>query len=193
MGVVGFQGPFSSWEWTGINYENQIASDLITMPESGVIQRVGVYVGGRGGAISGYVCVWDASGNLIRQVAVTFPAGSDATGGQSWTEVAIDPITAQAGFQYRVGWWRDPSGSAVWSYGGSGSHWHLTATSGPTSFGGTQDSGGRIGAYLVYTAGSGVKRWDGSRWVKHPVKRWDGTAWRWHPVKRWDGSKWVTH
>ncbi len=43
---------------------------------------------------------------------------------------------------------------------------------------------------VTYTDG-GIKRWDGSTWVKHPVKVWNGSSWVSRPVKVWDGSQWV--
>lgn len=39
--------------------------------------------------------------------------------------------------------------------------------------------------------GGGIKRWNGSTWVKHPVKVWNGSSWVSRPVKVWDGSQWV--
>ncbi|GBD21721.1 hypothetical protein HRbin28_02179 [bacterium HR28] len=193
MPQAGYSGPWSSWEWTGINFENQVWSEKIVMPEAGVITGAGVYVGGRGGPITGKICVWDYQGNLLRSVSVAFPTGSDSTGGQAWTEISFEPMVTQAGWEYYVGWWRDPNAQAVWSYGSGGTHYHKTSTSGVSAASGGSAHAGRIGAYLVYNRGSGVKRWDGANWVKHPVKRWDGTQWVWHPVKRWNGTTWVMH
>jgi hypothetical protein len=193
MPQVGFTGPFSTWEWTGVNLDNQIWSEKIVMPEAGVITGAGVYVGGRSNPVTGVICVWDYQGNLLRSVSVTFPSGGDGTNQQAWTEISFDPMFAQQGWEYYVGWWRDPSRAAVWSYGSGGTHYHKTATSGVSTATGGSSHAGRIGAYLVYQHPTGVKRWNGSAWVKHPVKRWDGTRWVWHPVKRWDGSRWVMH
>lgn len=38
---------------------------------------------------------------------------------------------------------------------------------------------------------SGIKAYDGTSWVLHPVKVWNGTAWAAHPLKYWDGSQWA--
>lgn len=44
---------------------------------------------------------------------------------------------------------------------------------------------------ITYTPAGGIKRWNGSTWVKHPVKVWNGSSWVSRPVKVWDGSQWV--
>lgn len=91
MPQAGYTGPWSSWEWTGLNFENQIWSEKIVMPEAGVITGAGVYVGGRGGPVTGNICVWDYAGNLLRSVSVAFPTGSDSTGGRPGRRSASIP------------------------------------------------------------------------------------------------------
>jgi len=167
MPTFGSTPTFNWYEWNGVNTENEIAHDLATMPAEGDITSISCYFGGDGATVQAKLCIWDAATGLLLAAtpAFTASAGSRAVGGQAWqTQDLSSPLHLPAGKQIYIGWWRAPSGSAVFSTNNtSGNNKHKTDTSGsPGSLSGALNDTGVIGAYATYTAApppSGSRVW----------------------------------
>lgn len=148
-------GSWSAYEFTGLNTDNMIAQALATMPELGDVTSISCFFGGDGATVAAKLAIWDSSGNLLAATPqFTAPSGSQSVGGQSWqTQSLSAALRLTAGQQVFIGWWRAPSGGAVWSYLASGDHKHKTDTSGNvgTLSGNTDHAVGNIGAYATYT------------------------------------------
>src|SRR5947209_8442866 len=100
------------------------------MPELGDVSSISCYFGGNGATVSAKLAIWDSAGNLLAATsAFTAPSYPQSVGGQNWqTQSLASPLRLTAGQQVFIGWWRAPSGGAVWSYSGSGTHYHKTDT-----------------------------------------------------------------
>lgn len=175
----------------------------ITMPETGLIQFLDVYMAGTGGSITTVLCLWDSSGVLLAQSAsFSAGAGSGAVNGQAFQRQALtSPYLASAGTYY-VGFWRNSAQTAEWSYINSGGTIHPQAPGGgvanvgsPGNLSFANSTTGQMSAYVEYVVGGlalattgvfhkyGLKRWDNgaSQWKRHPLKRWNNgnSTWEW--------------
>lgn len=188
-------GNTNSQSNTGSN--NQYGTQ-ITMPETGLIKTLHVYVSGNGGTITGALVLWDyPSGNVLAQTAsITFSSGSTAVNGQAW-QVAdlITPYLATSGKNMYIGFWRNSSQTANFSYINSSgvirpqtnvAHANVASVSALSVADGTT---GTMSAYADYVKG-GLGFYTGTVWNKYALNRWNGTAWQRHPLKRWSGSTW---
>lgn len=123
MTVYGYPGPFSNWEFEETNTLDAAAVEF-SITQAQRVTAMHVYGGGRGGPVGGNIVLWDGSWNEVITVPVTFPAVSDGTGAQTWTDVGVNQVI-QPG-TYRVGWRRDPAGSFTHSIAaGTCYHWHV--------------------------------------------------------------------
>lgn len=147
-------GAWNSFAFTGLNLSNEEAT-LVTMPEAGDISSVSCFVGGDPSTtVTARFVIWRASdGAILAQTgSFTLASGARSSGGQSWVTQSLS-LHLAAGDQVYIGWWRAPSGGAVWSLLTSGTYYRKTDTSGsPGSFTSpSSDSGGQLGAYATYT------------------------------------------
>jgi hypothetical protein len=177
-------GSFSNWEFTGLNTDNMIAQALATAPELLDVTSISCFFGGNGATVAAKLAIWNSSGTLLAATPqFTAPSGSQSVGGQSWqTQSLSSPLRLSAGQQVFIGWWRAPSGSAVWSYTASGDHKHKTDTSGNVGSlaGNTDHAVGNIGAFATYTPVSLGKVWvstpSNRSWTRPTVIRADSAA-----------------
>jgi hypothetical protein len=132
---------------------------------------------------------------LLEAVPFTFPVKAGGTNNQQWNTVTLPTaVDAVLGDWYGVGFWSPVGAAYNFSVDNTGGTHDEESYSSPSSFTGAGNFGWTMGAYLTYTPGlSGVKVWNGSANVKHPVRTWNGSAWVWHPVKTWNGSAWQVH
>jgi hypothetical protein len=168
-----------------------------SMPATGLIQFLDVYMACSGSTMNARLCLWDSSGNLLATSAVfTCPAGSGGVNGQSWQRVALSsPYLASAGTYY-VGFWRETGKTAEWSYMSGSGTIHPSAPSagvanvaspGNLSLGST--TVGQMSAYVEYVVG-GLGYAIAGVWHKYGLKRWNNgaSAWQRHPLKRWSAA-----
>lgn len=200
--TLGYNSPtFQSAYETGNNFNNQMAIK-VTAPSGGItVTDLYAYFGGYGSSVSARLCIWndDATKTLNTQSsAFSAPGYGLGVGGQGWQHVSGLSVTFTGGTSFWIGWWRDPSGSQVWSEQNSAAlvEWLMTDTgSSPSALGTSNSAGSGVpGIYCVGTAGTsgagGLPIWNGSAWVKHPPKSWNGSSWLTHPVRVWTGSAW---
>lgn len=153
MPTFGNNPTFNTWEFTGVNLENQIA-EIATVPVDCDVTSISCFLGGDGAAVSAKLCIWNASGNVLYATpVVTVASRPRTTSGQYWVTKAITPLHLLSGQNVYIGWWRAAAGGAVWSYDTTGgSHLHQTALSAPAKFVGfTTHTPGRIGAFATYS------------------------------------------
>ncbi len=146
--------PGSSWQWSGSNTENQVATPLLTMPAGGgTVTSIVFYAKGYNTTTTAAGVLWNSSGGvMVTGSTVSLPnEGGGAVGGQQWNTSGISSgYYIPGGTQFRIGWWRNPSQSCVWSTG-SGTSYGCTNTSGsPGGFSQTY-SFGSVGAYINYS------------------------------------------
>jgi hypothetical protein len=170
----------------------------ISMPETGIVTFLDVYMAGSGGTCRTRLCLWDSSGNLLAQSnQFTAGAGSGGVNGQSFRRQAvITPVLITAG-NYYVGFWRNGSDSAEWSYNAGSGTIHPSAPSGGVSNVGSPGSlslgsttTGQMSAYLEYNPPGGYV-YDGSNYQASPAYAYDGSSWQiMNGVYVYDGSSW---
>jgi hypothetical protein len=169
----------------------------ISMPVTGLVQYLDVYMAGSGGTCRTVLCLWNSSGTLLAQTAqFTASAGSGGVNGQSMHRAAvITPIVISAGTYY-VGFWRNGSDSAEWSYNAGSGTIHPSAPSGGVSNAGSPSNlntgsttTGQMSAFLEYVQG-GLGLASGGSFHKYAMKRYNSgaSAWQRHPLKRWNAS-----
>src|SRR6185312_14585365 len=94
----------------------------ISMPATGLVQFLDVYMAGSGGTCRTRLCLWNSSGTLLASTAqFTAGAGSGGVNGQSFQRRALSSSVVISPGTYYVGFWRNGSDTAEWSYNsGSG-------------------------------------------------------------------------
>lgn len=149
-------GSWNSFQFSGLNTFTEV-SVAATMPADGTISSVSCFVGGDGGSVNAQFAIWRQSDGALLASTSTFSlgSGSRSSGGQSWvTQSLSSPLFVANGTGIYIGWYRDPSGGAVWSMLTAGSFLKRTETGSLGSFTSpTTDSGGQLGAYATYTTG----------------------------------------
>ncbi len=185
-----------SWNAYGINNNNQMAQ-LFDLPGGGgTATSLSVYFAGDGVSVNANLGLWDANGNFLRgSDQFSCGSGSRSVNGQHWNTKDILEIDFQTGWQWYVGLFRDPAKWHVYSFDWSGGSHIAYHYDNIAHFYTYVSLTGRMCAYLTYyttppPSSGGIKTWNGSSFVKHPVKVWSGSAWVWRPVKTWDGSAW---
>ena len=169
----------------------------ITMPATGLVQWLDVYMAGSGGTCRTILCLWNSSGVLLAQTAqFTASAGSGGVNGQAFQRAALtSPLVINAGTYY-VGFWRNSADSAEWSYLSGGGTIHPQAPLGgvanvgsPGSLSFANSTSGQMSAYLEYVQG-GLGLAGGGVYHKYALKRWNNgaSAWQRHPLKRWNAT-----
>lgn len=176
--------------------QNQIGSQF-SMPETGLIQTLHVYVSGNGGTITGQLVLWDSSGNILGQTGnITFSSGSTGINGQALQSAdLLTPVVVSSGATIYIGFWRASASTANYSWINSGgiispnpsASTANVASPGTLAIGSTGT--GQLTAYADYVKG-GLGYYSGTAWVKHPLNRWNGSAWQRHPLKKWSGTAW---
>lgn len=145
-------GSFNNFMFTLLNNQNQVAT-LAAAPATGTVSQVSVYMAGQGGPVSMQGCVWDAAGNLIGVSGMgAVGAGSDTSGGQFLVTVNVN-CQIVSGLNYYIGFWRDPSAGAVWSFLGGSGTFYTSTTPGSSSAGflsGLTSNTGQIQAFATY-------------------------------------------
>jgi hypothetical protein len=183
--------------WVQNQGSNNEYGSLITMTETGLITFLDVYMACSGSTMDGVLCLWNSSGVLVGQSATfTVPAGSGGVNGQSWQRQAlVTPYLAVAGTYY-VGFWRQTSKTAEWSYKSGTGTIHPSAPSGGVSNVGSpgnlnlgSSTTGQMSAYVEYVVG-GLDFASGGTFHKYAMKRYDSgsSTWKRHPLKRWNAS-----
>ncbi len=177
----------------GTNTDNQIGA-LYTMPTpGGLITALHAYCAVYNGfsAASGYLVLWDGSGNVLASVGVTIPASA------AWvTATLATPYFVASGSSIFIGW-AAPAASGFYaeynSVSGAAIDYNYDSGTIPGNLGTshTRVSNEQIGAYADYTP-SEAKVWNGTSWVYGAVKVWNGTSWVAGAVKVWNGSSWVS-
>jgi len=157
MPTFGSQPSWSSWQWSGTNLENQVATALLTMPAGGgTVTQISFFADGYDSGATAKGVLWNSSGGvMVTGSSVSLvDKGGGSVGGQQWWNSSVSNYFIPGGTQFRIGWWRSPSGSCVWSTGG-GTAYGCTNTSGsPGGFSQTY-SFGSVGAYITYTTSTG--------------------------------------
>jgi len=147
-------GSFNSFAFSGLNNLNQVGTSLQTMPATGTIYSVSAFFGGDGSAVNAQMVIWSSAGSILAQSATfSAPSGSRSSGGQSLlTQNLATPLYLASGTQVFIGFWRAPSGGAVWSFNtGSGTWNEDTNTSGsPGAFTGLSSNTGQLQAFATY-------------------------------------------
>ena len=200
MPTVGRTDTTTNDTWQSNTGSNNQYGYKVTMPESGLIQTLHVYVSGNGATLSGQLVLWNSSGAVVGSTgSMTISSGGTGVNGQAWQSGNLTtPYQAANGEVLYIGFWRAAASTANFSYdAGVGSFSPSTGSvqanvSSPSTLAVGSVTTGSLSAYADYVRG-GLPRWNGSSWLKHPVKRWNGTSWLWHPVKRWNGSAWIWH
>lgn len=161
--------PTAGWDWPGSGYE--FATSYNTPSGGGIlITEIHAYFDSPSGASTGYVCVWDNSGNLLASASVgALSAGSASAGGQSWHGATLStPLYVGPSTTIWIGGYG--TGNVVFSseVGGTSSI-KSVGSGGPGSFSGHAGSGiGKAGSYVVYgPAGGRVRR--SSAWSVGPA------------------------
>lgn len=169
----------------------------ISMPASGLVTFLNVYMAGSGGTCRTVLCLWNSSGVLLAQTAqFTANAGSGGVNGQAWQRAAlVTPVSIAAGTYY-VGFWRNGADAAEWSYASGGGTIHPQAPSGgvanvgsPGNLSFANSTSGQMSAYLEYVQG-GLGLASGGTFHKYALKRWNvgASAFQRHPLKRWNAT-----
>jgi hypothetical protein len=149
-------GAWNDYNFYGTGaYPNQVCTDLYTMPVPGWVTLADFYASASSGSCNFTWVVWDQNSNVITNgSAFSVGSGSQTPGGQAWQSQSCGFYLAQ-NQQVRIGWWRDPSGTMLFSTTSQASDGWL-GSSCPSSPGalGTLSAptyGHGIGAYLTYT------------------------------------------
>ena len=169
----------------------------ITMPATGLVQWLDVYMAGSGGTCRTILCLWNSSGTLLAQTAqFTASAGSGGVNGQAFQRAALtSPLVINAGTYY-VGFWRNGADGAEWSYdAGTGIIRPQAPGAGVANVGSPGNlnqasfTSGSMSAYLEYVQG-GLGMATGGVYHKYALKRWNNGAgaWQRHPLKRWNAT-----
>lgn len=183
-------------------YQDNIGSNnqyalKVTMPESGLIKTLHVYVSGSGATISGQLVLWNSAGAVVGQSgAITFSAGTTGVNHQAWQVADLTtPYQAANAEVLYIGFWRDQTKHALFSYissGGvivpsTGSTQANVASPSTLAIGSTMT--GQLSAYADYVKG-GLGLASGGTFNKYALKRWNSTAgaWQRHPLKRWNAT-----
>ena len=151
MSTFGSAPTFTNFRYYEGSSDNQAATDLLTMPEDGLVTGIAFYAS----SVSGYSPttfygeVWGSGGAEICATAgVSVGAGSLAVGGQSWVTTSVASTYIAAGTQIYIGWARASGGSMLFSTGsGTG---YVASGSSPGNLGSLSGIGS-IGAYIIYT------------------------------------------
>jgi hypothetical protein len=180
MSTLGNTGtPSSGWLWPGSGYA---AATSFTTPSGGgiLISTLHGYLDSASGSSTGYLCVWDNSGNLLASVNVgTLAVGSQSAGGQQWYSGNLSsPVYVAGSTAIWIGFYA--TGSLLFSSeSGGSSNTKSMGSGGPGSFSGSSSSGiGGVGAYVVYTnAGAWVNTGTPSSpvWTAGPIQINTGT------------------
>jgi hypothetical protein len=175
--------PAGSWKWTGWNSENNVAQSF-TMPETGFITSVSVYVAGHDAGVSIQVGIWNAAGTLLASApAQTAAIGTHVTGGQAWyTGILSTVVLVTAGDPIYIGWWADPATVGArereWSYSFTGTS-ATSTTANSTAIGNlgatTSYAGQGLGAYGTYNLPAYVRR--AGAWVITTPRVRRSSAW----------------
>lgn len=197
MPTVGRTTTTGNNQWnsnTGSN--NQIGSKF-TMPETGLIQALHVYVSGNGGTITGQLVLWDSSGNILGQTGnITFSSGTTGINGQAMQSASLlTSVHVASGAIIYIGFWRASASTANYSWINSGGiiapnpggTQANVASPGALAIGSTAT--GQLTAWADYVKG-GLGYYNGTAWNKYALKRWNGSAWQRHPLKKWSGTAW---
>jgi len=168
MATVGYTGGsgWDAWFASGVNSNNELwAVGNMTMPETGYVTKLWVYVAGDGATSTARIFLADGSGNFL-EVSGSFSlaSGSASLGGQAWHSYTLSGSgrLMNKGDQVLVGVWTDPSIWRTWSTKTqTGGKWDEGYGSSAPSVGGSvpshsQNSGASMGAYLEYTPAAPV-------------------------------------
>lgn len=162
MSTLGNQTtPASGFQFIG---SSQAAASQFVMPSGGgVVTQINGYFDSENSSQTGYLCVWDNSGNLLvasSGFGVNNKAGSGA-GGQDWWSASVTPTYVPAGTIW-IGFLA--TGSLVFSSENAGTSTGVANTSNikgmssPSSFAGSSGSAvGAVGAYITYTPGGIIR------------------------------------
>jgi hypothetical protein len=130
--------PGGGWHsYQGSSYPNQEAEKL-QMPARGRILEVGAWVGGWSGTCRVRLCIWDGSSKALLGQSNQITVANEGAGGPAGSNVAlytgplIAPVEIGKGFDFYVGFARDPSDGHQVSEGASGTGPHFESRSGPT-------------------------------------------------------------
>jgi hypothetical protein len=183
--------------WVTNTGSNNQYGHAITMPESGLIQYLDVYMAGSGGAITAVLCLWDSSGALLAQSAsFSCAGGAGGINGQAFQRQPLVSAYHAVAATYYVGFWRNGAQTAEFSYISSGGTIHPSAPSGgianvgsPGNLSFSNSTTGQLSAYVEYVKG-GVGLAAGGAFSKYALRRWDSgsSTWKRHPLKRWNAS-----
>ena len=132
------------------------------MPARGRILEVGAWVGGWSGTCRLRLCIWDGSSKALLGQSNQLTAANEGAGGPAGGNVAlytaplIAPVEIGKGFDFYVGFARDPNDGHQVSEGSSATGPHFHGRSGPTwpnNLGNAPSSFSqetrRIGAYVA--------------------------------------------
>ncbi len=149
--------------WVSNQGSNNQYGFLVQNVPAGVISALDVYMAGNGGTCRTILCLWDSSGNLLAQSAqFTAAAGSGGVNGQALQRATLTtPYRASTTADYYVGFWRNGSDGAEWSYQSGSGTIHPQAPSGgisnvgsPGALNLSNSTTGQMTAYLEWDPGN---------------------------------------
>lgn len=171
MSTVGnTTNPTFGFVFTGTNNE---MGERFTMPSPGglITNLHGYFSVNSGGPVTGYLCLWDASGNLLADTAVSVANGTQSAGGQTWHTAALaSSVYVASGATIYLGFWVPKSNGLIFSTYSTSSteYWNGSfATGGPGALGTTSTGHHDFGAYADYTPSVAHVRRSGA-WVSGP-------------------------
>ena len=151
--------PTTAQSMYGLNTKNAQAIALV-LPSGGPwkITQLGAWFAGVGGGVSAKLCLWTASGTLVRSSAAFTAAGTGFALGAAYNyEKSITDYIVNGGTTVYAGWVRDDGGDHQFPHTGSGTRIDDTQTgTWPASFSGEVSATGRPGIYLEYEASNSL-------------------------------------
>lgn len=189
---------FGNFWFAGPGAENQCnTGGVYTMPAGGgTITEIHAYFDvENGGPVTCWLCVWNGSGLLLgSQSIASIPNGSNSAGGQAWHSVTLNtPFFVAGGTNIFPGFQTPEANGFTTSFDSSGSSSKGQNATNPGNFTGGVSSGhGVIGAYVVYTPGSGHIYRSGAWTTLSAVKMYRSGAWTTvSSIKMYRSGSWV--
>lgn len=118
MASFGPNPALTTFDFSGVNTDNEIFSTAQSVPENARCQSITVNMGRHtAGNVNTQACIWDAStgGLIVASSAVAIGAG------RADHNFAIADTVLLAGRSVYIGFWRDPALDAEWGVAAAGS------------------------------------------------------------------------
>ena len=164
-------------------YYNQIGS-AFTVPETGVLTRLGALLSNALGVATARLCVWDASSGALLAQSGTFTVDWGTWPPCGRFEMDISPLSVTAGQAVVLGFWATSDGTwptSIECETSGAMRLRMQGNGGPGSFASYATAAYTADAYAFLTpsapTGVTVKVRRGGVWVDAPVRIRRGGAW----------------